>query len=276
MYVCYIDEAGCPGALPSATSPVQPVLVLGGLFVEQARLHALTLDFLALKKRYFPAYLPPTDPYLHWVLPEVKGADLRRQFRGSRNEKRHATGFLDRVFELLTRHDARLTGRIWIKAPGAPFDGRAVYTSSVQAIASCFQNYLDHKQARGMVVLDSRTPYLNTQVSFSIFTEKFRQAGDKYPGILEMPTFGHSESHVGIQIMDAICSAVLFPVAALTYCHGHVQNVHVDQRYADARTRFGPRLNALQHRYQEASGRWRGGLVVNDPISQRSAREILR
>jgi hypothetical protein len=255
---------------------VQPVLVIGGLIIDQTKIHALTHDFLALKRRYFPALLPVTDPYLHWVLPEIKGADLRRQLRGNRDERRHATGFLDRLFELLRTHDARLIGRVWVKQPAAPFDGRAVYTSSVQAIYGYFQHYLQAADRRGIVVLDSRTKNLNTQVSFSVFTEKFRTAGDRYPRIIEMPTFGHSDNHAGLQLMDAIVSTVLYPMATLTYCTGHVQSVHVEPRLAPVKQRFAPLVRDLQYRFQDETGRWRGGVVVHDAIAQKSGAELFR
>jgi hypothetical protein len=65
-------------------------------------------------------------------------------------------------------------------------------------------------------------------VSHSIFTQKFKAEGDQYPRVLEMPTFGHSNNHVGIQIADLLASALLYPMATCAYCRGHVSNVHVD------------------------------------------------
>jgi hypothetical protein len=166
-------------------------------------------------------------------------------------------------------------GPRYVKAPGGPFDGRAVYTFSVQALAAYFQHFLDTQDRRGIVVLDSRTKNLNTQVAFSIFTQKFCAAGDGYPRIIEMPTFGHSDNHAGIQLADILCSTLLFPIAAHTYCTGHVQSVHVDPRFGDVRRRFGPALDDLQYRYQDGTGRWRGGLVVSDAIGRRSGAGLL-
>jgi hypothetical protein len=89
-----------------------------------------------------------------------------------------------------------------------------------------------------------------------------------------MPTFGHSDNHVGIQIADLLCSALLFPIAAQTYCTGHVNNVHVQAGYGLLKTRFGTQLSALQHRFQDGGGRWRGGIVVNDRLTQRSGAHL--
>jgi hypothetical protein len=89
-----------------------------------------------------------------------------------------------------------------------------------------------------------------------------------------MPTFGHSENHVGIQIADLLCSALLFPMAAQAYCTGHVCSIHVKPEYALLRTHFGPRLRGLQHRYQNASGRSVGGIVVGDYLTSRSGSHL--
>lgn len=83
-----------------------------------------------------------------------------------------------------------------------------------------------------------------------------------------MPTYGHSENHVGIQLADLICSALLFPMAAYAYCHGHVTSVHVRPGHVTLRARYGLRLRALQHRYVD-SGHWRGGITVADAIARR-------
>lgn len=48
MQVFYIDEAGCTGALASASSPIQPVFVLGGVILPQGVLRDFTLDWLHL------------------------------------------------------------------------------------------------------------------------------------------------------------------------------------------------------------------------------------
>ncbi len=54
MQVFYVDEAGCTGTLASAVSPIQPVFVVGGVMLHQARLQDFTLDWLHLKDRFFP------------------------------------------------------------------------------------------------------------------------------------------------------------------------------------------------------------------------------
>lgn len=61
-----------------------------------------------------------------------------------------------------------------------------------------------------------------------------------------------------------------------SYCRGHVQSLHVRSGYADIKSRYVTDINGLQHRYQEASGRWKGGLVVSDGLAQRPGSVLFR
>ena len=204
---------------------------------------------------------------------EIKGSELRKHIRqGPRDPRRHALGFMDKFLALLEHHDARLLGRVYVKPVSPVFNGRSVYTSAVQALAVDFQRYLEATHRQGLMVLDSRNKSKNTNVSHSVFTQKFQAAGDAYDRLMEMPMFGHSDNHAGIQAADMICSAFLFPMAAFVYCQGHVTNVHVHLQYYRIRDLFGGRLKRLQFRYQDANQWWRGGITVSDGIGhQRGA-----
>ena len=93
-----------------------------------------------------------------------------------------------------------------------------------------------------------------SSVSHSIFTRKFSLAAPGYQHLVELPTFGHSENHAGLQVCDIVCSALLYPIACFAYCTGQVNNVHVQPRAANMRRRYGQRLKALQYRYQHPCG----------------------
>jgi hypothetical protein len=113
-------------------------------------------------------------------------------------------------------------------------------------------------------------------VSFSIFTQKFRFAGDLYPRLMEMPVFGQSLNHAPIQVCDLLCSGLLYPIVAYAYCQ-HVQNVHVYPEFALLKSRYGPRLQSLLYEYYDnATQRWRGGIVVSDPVNGRHSGHIYR
>lgn len=268
MYICYIDEAGCTGYLPSATSDIQPVLVICGLVINQANIQALTRDFIDLKKRFFPRLLPTNALNLDWMCKEIKGADLRKSVINPR-EKRHAVGVLDNIIRLLQKYNCHLIGRVWVKGIGLPFDGNAVYTSSIQYIHKWFNAWLASVDSTGIVICDHRDPGKNAKVSHSIFTQKYKSFGDEYPRILEMPVFGHSENHAGIQLGDILCSSFLFPMAVHAYCTGRVTSVHVRGGYDQITDRYAAHLEALQHRVQDPDAsfyRLIGGVTVDDKI----------
>ncbi len=271
MYVCYVDEAGCLGVLPSATSDIQPVFVLIGLALPSRAIRPLTIAFLQLKHTFFPTGSRAFSQFLDLVKYEIKGAEIRRNIssKGTPSQQRHALGFLDKSIALLREYDAKVFGRIWIKGINLPFDGRAVYTSSMQYICTTFQHMLTSLGDSGFVVADSRTKTLNANVAHSIFTQMQSSAGNPLDRILEMPTFGHSDNHVGLQFADLLCSALLFPMAIETYCLGHIANVHVRTGYDVLKSRYGDALKDLQYRYKTSEGHSRGGLVVNDAIESR-------
>lgn len=273
MYVCYLDEAGCTGALPSPNTPIQPVFVLGGLFIDETKIQSMTHDLLVLKQRFFPNRLPSKALYHDWMAAEIKGADLRRQARStSRNDRRFSYAVISDGMRILKALDAKIVCRVYAKQIGQPFDGSAVYTSTVQSICTAFQNFLDAKGSRGIVIADSRNKGKNANVSHSVFTQRFRAAGDPYPGLLEVPTFGHSDNHAGLQMMDFICSALLFPIAAQVCMSAHlVDHTHDSPHYLDLRSRYGQDIKDLQYRYQDNAGYWRGGITLIDPNNMYNA-----
>jgi|APCry1669191812_1035378.scaffolds.fasta_scaffold06073_4 hypothetical protein len=271
MKVFYVDEAGCTGMLPTATAPIQPVFALGGVILDQVHLRDFTLDWLHLKDRFFPGLKAPNADFLDWIAVEIKGADLRRRIReGKRDPRRQSLGFMDKFLDLMEKYDARLLARLYVKPIGVAFNGQSVYTSAIQILAAEFQRYLDVTHSAGLMILDSRNKPKNTNVSHSVFTQKFRAAGDAYAGLMEMPVFGHSDNHAGIQAADMICSAFLFPMAAYVYCQGHVNNIHVHLQYYRIRDRYGARLKQLQFRYQDENKWWRGGITVSDGIGHQN------
>ena len=256
----------------------QPVLVIGSLFADVANLASLTDNVLTLKHQYFPGLPYPSAKPLDRILPEVKGADVRSNAtRGTPRQQRHAIGFLDRILGLLRHHDVRMVARIWVKGLGSRFDATPVYTSSIQGVCAYFEHYLTEINATGLCIADSRNKFKNVSVSHSIFTQKFSPAARNYQRLVELPTFGHSENHAGLQICDIVCSALLYPIACFAYCTGHVNNVHVQPRAADLRHRYGQQLKALQYRYQNpVTARYEGGVVVSEAIGHRDGSLMFR
>ena len=246
--------------------------------VDAALLPALTNHFLDLKHRYFPRLGYPSNRSLDRILREVKGADVRRNAtRGSARQQHHAIGFLDDILGLLRHNDVRLVARIWVKGIGTPFEPTSVYTSSIQGICAYFEHYLNWIGDLGLCIADSRNKFKNVSVSHSVFTQKFSPVAQNYQRLVELPTFGHSENHAGLQICDIVCSALLYPIACFAYCTGHVNNVHVQPRAAALRVRYGEQLKTLQYRFRNpGTQRYEGGIVVSDAIAQRNGSLMFR
>jgi len=273
-YLCYIDEAGCTTPLPSAQTDIQPVLVIVGLIVDAANVRALTLDFLKLKRQYFPNKFGNGNHLLDDVLVEIKGSDLRSTIRKYGAKAGATLKFIDATLNLLRANDARLFASVWVKGIGKPFDGQAIYTCSIQAACRNFSAFLNWRGDTGFMVADSRTPALNTQVSHSIFTQKYRANGDPMSRLLDLPTFGHSNNHVPLQIADLLCSTLIFPMATATYCAGIITGKHVRGRDQFIKRRYASRIKALQYRYKDkdaAKGHALGGVFVNDGLLGRKS-----
>ena len=170
-----------------------------------------------------------------------------------------------------------MVARIWVKGIGSRFDATPVYTSSIQGTCGYFEHYLTQIGTTGLCIADSRNKFKNVNVSHSIFTQKFSPAARRYQPLVELPTFGHSENHAGLQICDIVCSALLYPIACFAYCTGHVNNVHVQPRAADLRYRYGRQLKELQYRYHNpATDHYEGGFVVSDAIGRQSGSLMFR
>lgn len=246
-YICYIDEAGCSAPLPAKKTDIQPVLVIAGLIVRQESLTELTTEFLKLKRRYFPGSFK-SQHLLDDVREEIKGSDLRSAIRKKGPRAKTELRFIDDTLALLERLGCHILGNIWVKGVGLPFKSRETYTQSVQHACKAFQSYLTSNDASGFIIADFRTTQLNDQVAHSIFTQKYRAKGDPFDRVLELPTFGVSNNHVGLQITDILCTALLFPMASSVYCFGHVTGVHVNGRDLDIRRRYTKRVKKLQFR----------------------------
>lgn len=237
----------------------------------------MTEAWLNLKQTFHPNLAPANTTHMGWILPEIKGSEVRKNAcDSSRNVRRHAVGFVDKTVKILEDADAKLVGRVWIKGIGKPLNGTSVYTFSIQSIYTDFQNYLTKHNDIGVVILDGRLKHLNTPVAHSVFTQKFKGTGDAFDRIVELPAFSHSDNHAGLQLADMVCSAVMTPIAVNTFCDGHVTNVHVRPGYAALKRDFAGRIRKLQHRYTEASGRGRGGFVVSDELGKKAGGDMFR
>ncbi|GAB3909674.1 hypothetical protein GCM10029964_111680 [Kibdelosporangium lantanae] len=268
MHLCYLDESG--GAEPPDQSmSATPVMVILGLIVDASYVPSLTRDFLALKRQHFPGRFTH-GPALNHVLTEVKGTEILQMTRSdSRNKRRQADRFRTELLSLVTKYECRIVGRVWIKEPGKSLNLRSTYCYAVQDISQHFNQYLSGVSSTGLLIADGRTQSLNVGVAHSIFTQKWRTGGDPYPQMREVPLFAHSDNHVGLQLSDLLATTLVFPMAAHAYCTLPSSYPHSSGRYEGVRTDYAAAIKDLQFRYRDETGRWRGGLVVSDPVGRR-------
>ena len=82
--ICYLDEAGCPGPLPSTNSDIQPLFAIGGLILDVEHIQPLTTEFVELKRKFFPAKFSHISHDLDALTIEIKGSELRKSMRRGR------------------------------------------------------------------------------------------------------------------------------------------------------------------------------------------------
>ncbi len=267
MLLCYVDESGNDQVLNCREAP--PAVVLVGVTVAESRLKDVAWDYLQLKKMFRPQLCSVKLSEL--IRAEIKGADLRADIRsGSRRRIRYASRFIDKTLEILEEYNATITGRVWSKKDGEtlpPFH----YADGIAGMAQDFHAQAAAAQTQGMMILDARTKAKNTPNVHGITTRKFKSGGDPMPYLAESPVFGHSDAHILLQVADIVAASLVFPMACHAYCGDVQNNVHNDQSYRGIGERWGERVRALEHRYTDAEGRKRGGMVVSDARNRRSS-----
>ena len=193
---------------------------------------------------------------------EVKGASLRRAIRtGGRNARRHALSFLDGTINILMKAEAQLVAQVWVEPISGLFKGITDYAVSVQRCCAHFQWFLESRSATCVVIADSRNHQSNVPVSHSVITRPHQQKhpGNLYPRSLEAPVFGHSDNRACLQLADLDRSALLFSMAAQTFCTGHYNaNPHVHANDARIGARYRLAIESLAYRYRSSDGRHRG------------------
>lgn len=274
--VLYIDESGDTGALAHDDQKSQPLLVVGALCVPQLEVEPLTRTWVEIKRRFHPGLCVASAPTWDWMVAEVKGTDLRRSARSDdRATRRSAIGFFDRVLDLLDRHGISISARVWVKKPDAEFNGRSVYTFSIQWLCEQFQMLLEARQTQGVVIADSRTAGPNINVAHSIFTRKHQAKGGPYSRIVEVPLFGHSNNHAGLQLADVVFSGLLAPICCDVFVRGRLTNQHARPEYAALSERYLTRLESLLMSNQTTNS-GKHSIQVSNKLGDQGARMLFK
>ena len=256
MLTCFIDESGCPGPLPTISSAVQPILVIAGIALDTSAITTVTRQFARLVQRYRHGESRPNDICTDLLGELIKGAEVRKAFRTDpAAAERREFPFIDSVLTLLRTHEAKLYGTVIVKAAGEEFDGRRAYSQALSTIAKEFHRTLEAAETQGTAIADFRESKLNGRVSTDLMEAKLGPAGDQLPRLLYPPTFGNSEVHAPLQLVDLVCSAMLWPIAAWHFRERLDGSPHIAPA-ADVciRRRFRRRLREVVPRYPGVEG----------------------
>lgn len=77
MYVCFIDESGEAGILDPSNNNTSPTLIISGIFIKHDFIRLFTLDFVALKKKFYPKLTSAMSSH-DIIKVEIKGSELRK------------------------------------------------------------------------------------------------------------------------------------------------------------------------------------------------------
>jgi hypothetical protein len=205
MQLCYVDESGTAERLTETDRDQQPVVVIAGISLPERELTKITREWIELKTTFYPSIAQSGHGWLDAILQDIKGAKIRAGFRAkaSVRQKKNSVGLLDGTLTLLERYDAKIIGRIWMKRLDVENQDMSMHGAALQHICGAFDAGLPTDE-RGMVVVDSQTYQHNHKLAHSMFTQRFGKE-PKHCGLVDMPVFGHSDNHAGLQMADMMC-----------------------------------------------------------------------
>ncbi len=275
MQLCYVDESGKAQTLSRSTPDHQPVFLIGAVVIPDEQLTRLTHGWIEIKRQYNPSIATVGLGWQDAIQHEIKGTTFRRAFRSGATMRRrkNALGTIDQTLKLLSEVDARLISRIWVLEEDVEISNPVgMYAHALQFVCGAFHDGLA-KDERGMVLVDSQTHHHNHRLAHSLFTQRFAKQ-PKYRQLVDMPVFGHSENHAGLQVADFLCSALLAPIACGAYCGRYSEwNTHAESGYLALREHFGQRLKDLTFTFKpEGSTEEKPSVVTADPVTKRGAR----
>jgi len=234
------------------------------------------MDYIRLKSRFEPSLR--TRQLSDVIQHEIKGASIRRDIRtpGPRNTRRRAISYLSNVIGLLEHHHCHILGKVLVKKVGAAYPASATYPSAVAELAETLNRQAQTSDTTALMILDSQTKVKNEGNVHTITTRRYRHGGNAYPQLAESPVFGHSDTHILLQLADIIASALIFPAACAAYLAAVPGDPHLDPSAQVIRQTFGTRLAQLEYRYVDDQGNRRGGFRVIDRVGGGASRLLFK
>lgn len=274
LLICYIDEAGNIGTYNPLDPSSTPVFIVGGFSVDDKECDALLMDFIHLKTELNPPLrsLRLSDVIRH----EIKGATLRANVRtgSTKQSRRWSISYMSRVISLLDEHDCHIFGNVLVKKAAEVYGSASVYPKAVAELATTFNHQAEAYGTKGLMILDAQTKVKNEGNVHTITTRRFRHGGNSYPQLVESPVFGHSDTHVLLQIADIIMSSLVYMCTCAAFLPIELGNPHLDPEYAMIYRQFSQRLEKLEYKYTDESGYRRGGFYIMDHLTGNKSRNL--
>jgi hypothetical protein len=92
----------------------------------------------------------------------------------SRDKRRLADLFRRALLDLISAHEGRILGWVWVQTDGEALKPDATYCYAVRDTARHFDRYVADQKPGGLMIADGRSPKPNVTVAPSIFTQKWR------------------------------------------------------------------------------------------------------
>lgn len=240
IQLAYFDESGDEQPLQGSEDLL--VFALTAVIVDESRVAALQKDFLDLKRRLVPTRDRSKLAASDLVRSERKGRYLRRALRtDKRGSRRLAIAFLDAFMKLLELHGVRVAVAFRLK--GSSKLSRNLYAESVTELLTTINSYAGRKSTRFLAVLDSRTHAKNAPTVAYVF-DQMLDPFNSLPQLVEPPFFGHSDSHILLQLADILASGLVAPM--LSYAAGKGQPHSPFGDFEVLAERYGDRIQALE------------------------------
>lgn len=240
VQLAYFDESGDEQPLQSSEDLL--VFTLAAVVVDEFRVAALQKDFLDLKRRLVSSRDRAKLPVSDLVLYERKGRSLRRALRSNkRGSRRLAIAFLDSFVDLLGRHEVKVAFTFRLK--GSSRLSRNLYAESVTELLATINVFAESNSTRFLAILDSRTHAKNAPTVAYVF-EQMLDPTNALNQLVEPPFFGHSDSHVLLQLSDILASGLLAPM--LSYQAGRDQPHSPFVDFAVLAERYGTSIEAMR------------------------------
>jgi len=143
---------------------------------------------------------------------------------------------MDHVLGLLENYACHICGRVLVKKPGELYSATSTYPSAVADLATTLDCQACASQKQALMILDAQTKVKNEVNVHTITTRRFRHGGNAFPSFVESPVFGHSDTHVLLQLADIVASALIYPLACVAYLPTIPGDAHRDPSYLNIRT----------------------------------------